>query len=306
MSIRRKKILFILSFCMAGMFLQAQDVRVKATANRDRILIGEPVILQFEAEFPPTEEISWFTLDSIPHFDIIEKGKMDTLKGLSGKLYKQLISVTSFDSGTWVIPRYSIRIGENNYLTDSIKIDIIYSPADPSQPYHDIKDIIDVPAFDSLYINYFIVVLTLVAIAALIYLLRKKRQAAPAVVVQKGPVLTPYEKARTSLEALKLSGIEGKGQIKQYYIQLNDILRNYFRDLQLVTSPDCTNDQLIMRVKPLLEKEPLVELAQALRLADAVKFAKYLPSKEENEQVFTGISNSIDLIEKQINKSTAA
>ena len=296
------KILPGLLLLLATQMLQAQDIRIKASVSRDRILIGEPVVLKLEAEMPKNVESGWFRVDSIEHFEYLLPPVKDTQINALTILFKELHTLTSFDSGSWTIPRYVITINNNRYLTDSIKIDVGYSPADPSQPYHDIKDIVEVQETDQLYINYIIALITALAIAALIWLLRRKKKVA-GLSAAAGPLLTPYEKANAGLKALQASGIPAGGQLKQFYIKLNDILRNYLRDQQLVTKPDASNEQLVVGVKSYLDNETVYRLAQSLRLTDAVKFARYEPGSEETEQVLNGVKESIDIIESGIRKT---
>lgn len=296
------KIFTGLLLLLASPILEAQDIMVKASVSKDRILIGEPIVLKLEAEIPKNSETGWFKVDSLAHFEYLDDPVKDTQLNAVTILFKELHTITSFDSGSWTIPRYVITINNNRYLTDSIRIDVGYSPADPSQPYHDIKDIVDVPDANQLYTNYIIAVVTVLAIAALVWLLRrKKRIAGPATTT--GPLLTPYEKASAELQALRASGLPSAGQLKQFYVKLNDILRNYFREQQLVTKPDASNDQLVVGVKSHLDNESVYRLAQSLRLADAVKFARYEPGDQEHEQVFNGVKESIEIIESKIRKT---
>lgn len=299
------KILLVHLFLMLANLLPAQSVRIKATANKDRILIGEPILLQLEAESETVAGIGWFNLDSIPHFEIIETGKQDTLAGSMGKIISQSLIITSFDSGSQVIPQMAITLNNSRFLTDSIKIEVGYSTTDPNQPYHDIRDIIEVSVVEPLYVNYIIAVLTIVAIVALILMLRQKKQLPELDVEQKGPRLTPFEKAIAALKNLKAGTFLETGQYKNYFIQLNEVLRNYCRAENLGAKPDSSNSSLVVDLKPLLLNEDLFSLAQALRLADAVKFARYQPTTEEQEQVHEVIRTSIEKINQQVHKKSA-
>ena len=49
-----------------------------------------------------------------------------------------------------------------------------------------------------------------------------------------------------------------------------------------------------------MPKDSFIALAQALRMADFVKFAKYRPSSEENESNFGVIRASIDVMDKRV------
>ena len=48
--------------------------------------------------------IRFFQLDSLPHFEFLNKQKIDTTNTGTGTVLSQVIRITSFDSGHWVIP----------------------------------------------------------------------------------------------------------------------------------------------------------------------------------------------------------
>jgi hypothetical protein len=300
------KIGFTGMLLLYAILTQAQDVRVKATANKDHIVVGEPVLLQLEAEFGAGENLSWFKLDSLPHFELADRGKIDTLNGSMGYMYRQSLMITSFDSGSQVIPRLAITLNNKRFLTDSIKIEVGYSGADPNQPYHDIKDIIELPAVEPLYINYIIAVVTLVALVALVLLLRYKNKTAVAAPAKPKSGLKAYEQAMVSLAALKATLTTGDAPAKLFYVQLNDVLRSYCREESIGALPASSNAQLVVDLQPHLANNHLISLAQELRLIDAVKFARYQPSAAEGIQAFEIVKESIEKIHQQRMKKTSA
>src|SRR5690349_4665431 len=116
------------------------QVLARASVNRDQILIGEPIKLTFEVRIPLGQTYTWFNLDSIPHFDIIDKGKTDTTDNIDGKQFHQELILTSFDSGTVVIPPLVLQVNGKSYATDSIPVEVSYAPLDISKDYRDIKE----------------------------------------------------------------------------------------------------------------------------------------------------------------------
>ncbi|MES1159751.1 MAG: hypothetical protein ABUM51_03270, partial [Bacteroidota bacterium] len=78
-------------------------VVVKATVDKQKIIIGQPIQLMLEATVPGDAPLSWPTLDSLPHFEWMEKGKVDSVTRPDGRYYRQYLTVTSFDSGFWAI-----------------------------------------------------------------------------------------------------------------------------------------------------------------------------------------------------------
>lgn len=274
-----------------------QQLVVKAGVDRTTILIGEPIKLNLEATIPTGTIFQWFNADSIPHFEIVEKGSIDSSKDINYKVYKQQLTITSFDSGSWKIPSFVLQSGKKKFKTDTIAINVTFSPSDTAKDYHDIKDIIAVKNPANPYLPWIIGAAVLLAVLIIIYFLRRKKKAPPK---PKEPVskLTPFEEAMQSLEELKKQQLSQSGEVKQYYTRLNDILRWYVSRKFKISSLEKTNEELILQLRELrLGNQEYTTLVQALRMADFVKFAKYTPSQSDQEEAFITIKNSITKLE---------
>jgi len=300
----RTRNIIVLTLCMlmhvALHAQQQQQVNVKATVDRTTILIGEPIKLNLEATVPTGTSFTWFKTDTIPHFDIIEASSTDSSKDVDLKTYKQQLIITSFDSGYWTIPAFVLQSGKKRFRTDTLAINVTYSPDDTTKSYHDIKDILAVRKPRIPYWYWIAGGVVLLAIAvALYFVLRKKPPAKP---VQK-PVskLSPYQEAMESMEALRKEGFPQKNETKQYYTRLNDILRHYVSRKLGISSLEKTNDELVMQLRQTkLSKDDYTLLAQLLRMADFVKFAKYVPSVAEQEETWHSFKNSIGKLEASV------
>ena len=271
---------------------QAQQVTVKAGVDRTTIFIGEPIKLNLEAMVPNGTSFSWFAFDSIPHFEIVEEGRVDSVDNATSKMYRQEFTITSFDSGYWTVPAFVLQAGKKKFKTDTFRISVTFTP-DSSQDYHDIKEIIAVKKPSNPLVTWIIAGAVLVALLAAIYILRQKQVFGGPV---KAPVskLTPLEEAMQALEALRKEQLPQKGQTKQYYTRMNDILRWYVTRKFKFSSLEKTNDEIIMQLRQLrLPQEEYTQLAQTLRMADFVKFAKYTPSESDQDSSFQTIKQSI-------------
>jgi hypothetical protein len=271
------------------------QVLVKASVDDDQILIGEPIKLTLEAHIPLGQPLTWFNLDTIPHFDIIDKGKADTTDNIDGKQLVQVLTITSFDSGYVVIPPMTIKVGNKSFATDSIPIQVSYAPLDISKNYRDIKEIEEVPKPKWMaYIPWLLGLFTLIAIAVIVYLLRKPKKAPPPP-PPPVPEFTPYEEALQSLEELRKQGWSyNNGEVKTYYSRLNDILRVFIsRKLKMATL-EKTNEELVSELKQVpMDRESFNQLHTALQVADFVKFARYQPNESDNEKNFDVIQTAI-------------
>ena len=288
-------LIFALLFCAQFVFAQ-RTVSINASVDKKEILIGEQIELTLEAKASLGEKISWFNLDTIPHFEFVEKGKIDSSITETEKSYRQQIIITSFDSGMHSIAPLPLMVNEKKIFTDSIPINVKFKPLDPKQDYHDIKDIINVENPFAKYIVWAIAAITLVSILLVIYFINKKK-IEKTEAQDETSRLDPYDEAISSLKELKKQQLAKNGQVKLYYSRLNDILRLFvLRKLQIASMVK-TNEELIMQLKQLdISREQFSQMAQALRMSDFVKFAKYLPGENENEQNFGIIKSSIELL----------
>jgi hypothetical protein len=275
--------------------LNAQ-VLVKASVDKDAILIGEPVKLLLDARMPLGSQVSWFVIDTIPSFEFLEKGKVDTIEGVDGKKIQQVITITSYDSGYRVIPPLSFKVGNTVYSTDSIGVNVSYTPYNPDSDYRDIKEIVEVPNPSAGTIPWIIGAVTVLALAAIVWLLlTKKKKEIP--IAQKTPELTPYEEALNALDVLKQKGWPAPSDSKFFYTQLNDVLRVFVMRKLKIASLEKTNDELsraLITLKP--DAEQFRQMTHALQIADFVKFAKYTPGDAENEQNFNSIRSAITIL----------
>ena len=214
---------------------------VKATVDRSQILIGEPINLRLEVDVPENEAIRFFQVDSLPHFEFLDVQKIDSANTGSGTVLTRIIRITSFDSGHWVIP--SLVLGQN-IATDSIPVDVGFSPFNPEQPYHDIKEIIEVTPEEKEEKPqwWYLLAGAALLIIILVLVFRKKKKTVVSIVEQP---IDAYKEAMTQLEKL----LHDKPEAKQYYSQLIDIFRVYVLNKTGIHSLQNTNDDLVSQLR---------------------------------------------------------
>ena len=283
-------IFFSLSlFVVQGAIGQDDWNSIKASVNKNRILIGEPLELTVQVDLHPTSDLRLVQIDSIAHFEFLGKPVLDSSSYNEVIIYKAVYKITSFDSGHWVIPSFVLSPG---VITDTIPVDVVFSDFDPNQDYHDIKDIIEVAPPKKKPWWWFIAGGVLLLASVAVYLLRKKK---PAPHHAQDVMIDPYEEAMQQLGQLQ----KDKPEFKKYHSTLTDIFRLYVFRKKGILSLQKTTADLVLQLKELnFTKEQYDKLFQALRLSDFVKFAKYIPSNEDDNSVFEIILNTIKIIEQ--------
>ena len=285
-----RNILFLASL-IAATCLFAQDKPVaEVSIDKNKVLIGEIFQLRIQIHFPQGTTGGTVSIDSIPHFEFAEKPVIDSSTEKGARNIKAIYKLTSFDSGRWVIPSFVVSQGVK---TDTIPVDVVFSDFDPNQEYHDIKDILDVKPSKKKMQWWWYAIGAALLLAALIYYLSRKKKLVP--VLMPKSAVNPYDEAMKHLEQLQRE----KPEAKQYYSRLTDIFRLYIFRKKGILSLQKTTDDMVLQLRNLdMGKEQFDKLAQSLRLSDFVKFAKYIPTSEDDKSAFEEIKKAIITIEK--------
>ena len=286
---KRSQLPFVFLLLLTQAAFGQQTVTVSAAANKDKMVIGEPVQLKLEAFFPSGSTPSFFAIDSFLHFEVLQKARVDTQTTGQGVQLSQFITFTSWDSGTWNIPAFALP-GNNRMRTQPIKIAVGYSPMSPDQRYHDVKDILSVP--QNTRITWYWYAIGAVLLLLLFWLLFPKKKKSAAPVVNKADI---YKETLAQLDALKSkTGEDGK----VYFTSLVAIFRNYLHLQKGLQSHSKTTEDISRQLRTLqLPESDYNTLVQTLQLSDFVKFAKYSPTLEEKEEAVNTIKKSIVTIE---------
>ena len=304
-------IIFLLGSVLIAQNNLAQAPSIKTTVDKNNILIGEQFHYKVSTSMPDnTYRLSWFNMpDTLGHFQVVRENKIDS-SYLNGNLnFSQDITITSFDSGRQVIPPLALNMetlqGDSsfNLLTDSIPIQVSFSPMDSVRTFHDIKSIIEVKkewAWWWWAILGVAIILLFFWIRFLIKFFKKKN--APELFKSK---LSPYDEAMQSLNDLEKEQLLQQNEVKAYHTRLTDIFKHYVSRRTGTYKMHLTSDEMLMDLDEYnLGKEKLTAFANCLRMSNAVKFAKYIPANYESEKCLQEVRYMITEINKILNTKT--
>lgn len=290
----------VICFCflpllfIPGISATAQPV-ISITASQSAIRTGEPDTLTLSATWPGHQLQQGFAIaDSFPHFDVWDKGTVTK----TGNGITQSIVVTSYDSGRFSLPPLPL-IEAPAAASDSFPINVQPVNVDTLQDYHDIKDIIEVPPVSQWPFITLIAVLTIGSIIGLYFLL-KKLKATKTETKAKAPKLGAYQRAIEGLQKLEA---QPGSLAKPFFVSLTSIYRTYLSEAYHWRSLQQTGGELILQAKPLLNETDFYNLTSAIRLSDAVKFAKYEPPQAEWQTAINAIRQTIEVLEKQLDNN---
>ena len=111
--------------------------------------------------------------------------------------------------------------------------------------------------------------------------------------------LTPFDEAMQAMKTLKEKGLLEMNEIKQFHSRLIQIFRRYISRKTHTEVLNLTSSEILLLLQSnKIQKESLSKAANALRMSDAVKFAKYQPPFKESESGYQDVEQVI----KQINE----
>ena len=206
------------------------------------------------------------------------------------QLNRQML-IQAWDSGEVVIPGLVLTAAGDTFSSKPLALKVLTADVDTMTTIHGFGNAIAAPSrfFDFLPDYWWIIALAIVAVAVgcVLWYLHKhggmKRYLKP----QPKPV-PPYEMAIGQLERLRSRKLCEKGQEREYYTELTEILRAYLEGRFGINAMEMTTTQIKAAVRAnATAREASTQMNQILEMADYVKFAKMRPLPEDNVRSFS-------------------
>ncbi|MCF6351129.1 MAG: hypothetical protein L3J23_08910 [Flavobacteriaceae bacterium] len=268
--------------CLCGVTTFAQ---VSLKADTTKIRIGEQINYQIEVDGINGIEFQKLQLDSFRKLEVLKSYKIDTLKN---KLIKKY-TLTSFDSGRYMLPKQMVKIFSRPVFTDSLIINVSTVAIDTiKQPIFPIKAIqkqsLNLKDYTK---NYWWLLLLLPIIGLIIWYFFIRKKETEKERIAKIP---PFEMAVQQLENLDKKLLWQNNKTKAYYSELTDIIRTFIEKELKIPALESTTNELVNAIKKTnnsnkleISKKTVLKLKDLLQEADLVKFAKSKPFANEIE-----------------------
>ena len=277
-----RKIVLLLCFGLFSVLVFAQ--KISSSIDSTSIKIGQELIYKIEVDVDTSSLVVFPEGQTFLPLEMLESYKVDATKIGDRFMLVKKYGLTQFDSGSYTIPRQKVLIGDYEFLTDSLKVEVNTIEVDTTQqPLYSIKPIIDVDkSLSKWWLYLLLIILALALIAFLLYwfIWREK----PLTEEEKVALLPPYERAKLALIELDKSEYLQNEEIKEYYSELTGIIRKYLDEKVYDHALESTTEELIDRLHLLndgnqidLSKEDIGKIDTILKRADLVKFAKSKP-----------------------------
>jgi len=272
----------------------------------------------------------------ISEVEIISYSELDTVKEeTSSRLtVSQTLTIQAFEAGFFEIPAFKFLYAKNGSLSDTIagsvdtiisntmrlevlgyqfdenmQLDTINTFAELLEYKYDtdstgivkLNPLLPTPlTFEEFFYSYGIIiaVIILIAMATVIgYYYYKRRKAQQITVVRQKPKEPAHIIALRELDNLEREKLWQSSQVKEFYIHLTDIMRQYIQNRFNMPAMESTSYEILETFgrTGLINIELQEKIHQLLVTGDFVKFAKSIPKPNENEM---NMKNAYDFVLK--------
>lgn len=297
-----KKTVGILSLLLfVGSAALAQDFKVRLDSSK--ILIGNQTALTLQVKLADGRKVRFPNLpDTIaPGLEVVRQLATDTSEVDGGLLLTKRYLITSYDSGSYVVPQIPVLFFNGSkvdtLLTQPLKLRVNTVAVDSTKiPLYGIKGNVKAPYTFQEIALAILSILLLVALIYGIYRYFKRSKDEPIFTFRKKVVEPAHVIALRELDQLKQRKLWQNGYVKEYYSELTDILRKYLEMRMEINAMEMTSFEILVAVKEqgYTNSSVYERLMVMLNTSDLVKFAKHSADPIENDSAAKCVYDFID------------
>ena len=293
-------LLFVALFPLQG---AAQGVTVDVSIDSLQRLVGEQARIKLEVSCGAKQKVQLplFADTLVTGVEVVDIARADTqyLNNRERMLITQEYVVTSFDSAVYHLPPFEVMVDEKPYYSDRLALMVYSMEVDEANPdkFFGPWDIVEIPyTWQDLKPLVWKSLLLLPLIALIVYLIIRYRDNKPIIrLVKVEPKLPPHQAAMQEISRIKAEKSWQKGDPKEYYTELTEVLRVYIAERFGFNAMEKTATEIIDYLNESKDKGAVEDLKQLFETADLVKFAKYAPLLNENDM---NLMSAIDFIDR--------
>lgn len=269
----------------------AAQSRVRAEIDTATVTVGDRITMRVTVDHPAGAHVEWPDSLQLDPFEVLESRIVPPAASGDTTTSSAELTLAAFQLGDLEIPSFDLSVigadGSEQVLhTDSFAVHVASVGQDDSGDIRDIRGPLGIPMSTLQMLLW--VVLPLLAVGLLYTVARrlrpKRRDESRATF---GPLSRlPHEVALEALDALEASPLLESGEVKQYHIEVSDILRGYVEDRFGVDALEMTTLEVLAGLERAGVEERFRDgLSAFLQQCDMVKFAKVRPAPDQCRQV---------------------
>ncbi len=244
--------------------------------------VGGRLHLTVTVEHAPDATVQWPDSLYLAPFEVLGAVVNPTTVADGRATTTAVLTLTAFEVGELEIPSLTVGVaspgGVSELVTDPFGIAVVSVGLDEGQDIRDIRGPLSIPR-SMLVIGLWLLALVLAAGAGWWLARRARQRPTGEGPVTQAPPRPAHEIAYEELEWLESSGLLGQGRIKEYHIEVSDIIRRYLEGRYAIRAPEMTSREVLEQLADTDVAWDVHDRFTAfLEHCDLVKFAKHRPS----------------------------
>ena len=250
--------------------------------------VGGRLHLTVAVEHAPDATVQWpDSLDLAP-FEVLGAVVSPTTLTDGRATTTAVLTLTAFEIGELEIPSFTVGVaspaGVSELVTDPFGIAVVSVGLDEGRDIRGIRGPLSIPR-SLLTIALWVLALVLAAGGGWWLARRARQRETDEGPVAEGPPRPAHEVAHEELDWLESSELLGQGRVKEYHIEVSDIIRRYLEGRYAIRALEMTSRELLEQLTTELETDVHWRFATFFEQCDLVKFAKYRPAPAACDEI---------------------
>jgi len=267
---------------------------MRANADLAVISLGDLVTVTVEVEHAPGGSVEWPALaDTLGSFEVVGSSEVPPVVVEGRQISARLYALTTFELGELEIPPIEVTVADSGasepelLSTDPIAVVVESVGIDESGDIRTVKSPLEIPRNWLLLIPWVLLVCAVVALGYWLYRRYRSREQTPGKRIMPAiPARPPHELAYEALNRLEAKRLLEREEIKQYFIEVSEIIRTYLEGRFPIDALEMTSYEVLQELKGVgLEPEVLDLFPPFFSRADLVKFAKHRPEPDTSKEM---------------------
>jgi hypothetical protein len=299
-----RNLIIILSIFFSGISLNfgwcGDAIRLESRLDRDTAAIGDNIRYILTVTTPKSAVVIFpeYGDDRIGDFEISRNG-LNEIGGDGEVMVERWYLLQGFETGEFTLPGavVTVRVNEEEEVLESPPLGIsIESVLKPSEGERDIRPIKPPVSLPVSYTWIFYLIGGIVLLVAVVLFLVKKVFRRREKIIPVPPPRPAHEIAYEQLNKIKDEDLPARGMIKEYYSRVSDASRHYLENRFGLRAPERTTEEFLYDMASTDHlKVPQQDLVgEFLSECDLVKFARYGPTENEIDRVYSAAVRLVD------------
>ncbi|MCS7231259.1 MAG: hypothetical protein RMJ67_03890 [Elusimicrobiota bacterium] len=288
----KKKLIISVLFFLITVFVYPQ-IKTQTFLNKKKVFLGDFFEYNILLQYPNNISIKNFDIyevikdtSGVENFILYKKENKKYKSFLSNKTKEKFkFYIIATQLGKLKLNEFEIKYvdlnnnEEKTIIIPPIEIEVVPYPKPKNKKFD--GEIIDIKK--QIWVkNYIGIALLLIIIMGIISYIIYNYNKKPIRLEKAQPqILDPKEVALKKLDELWNKNYIEKGYIKEFYLELTEIVRWYIEQKYEINALELTTEELFLALKKKVFKNYNIKLKSFLDNADLAKFAKYVPEKSE-------------------------